>query len=144
VHELNNVLNRQLVEPEAHEFGLQRFVNAADVVAYQTKPDVVLGVVVAVEQVPQRSLRIFGHVIHLVQDDELGADSKERLRCDEAVDLIANDVYAALVGGVQVNHETAVGVLHGGTLVLIHEIYDGGGFARARGSIKQQVGEMPG
>ena len=49
VHELNDVLNRQLVKTEAHEFGLQRFVNAADVIAYQAKPHVVLRVIVAIQ-----------------------------------------------------------------------------------------------
>ena len=144
LHKANNVLNRQLVEPEAHEFGLQRFVNAADVVADEAKPHVVLGVVVAVEQVAQRGLRVLGHVVHFVQYDEFYAGAKERLRGDEAVDLIANDVNAALVGGVQVNHEAAVGVLHGGLLVFIDEICDGGGFARAGGAVEQQVGEVPG
>ncbi len=144
VHELKDVLDRQLVEAEADEFGLQRFVNATDVVAYETKPHVVLGVVVAVEQIPQGGLRILGHVIHFIQDDKLDAGAKQGLRGDKAVDLIANDVNAALVGGIQVNHEAAIRVLHGGSLVFIHEIYDGGGFPCARGAVEEQVGEMPG
>jgi len=143
-HEFNDVLNRQLVEAEADEFGLQRFVNAADVVAYEAKPHVVLGVVVAVQQVAQGGLCVLGHVVHFIQNDELGAGAKERPRGDEAVDLIADDVNAALVGSVQVDHEPAVRVVHGGSLVLVHEVDDGGGFAGAGGAVKQQVGEMPG
>ena len=133
-----------MVEPHAHKFGLQRFVNAADVVAYQAKPHVVLDIVVAVEQVPQRHLRVLCHVIHLIQYDEFCAATKERFGCDKTVDLDANDVNAALVRRVQMNHEPAVGVVHRGQLVLIHQIHDGGGFSSAGRPVKQQVGEVSG
>jgi len=142
--EVNNVLNRQLVEAKADKFGLKRFVNAADVIAYEAKANVVLRVVVAVEQVTQRGLRVFGHVIHFIQDDKFDARSKEGLRGNEAVNLIANDVNAAFVGGVQVYHKAAVNVLHGGLLIFVDQIGDGGGFAGAGWAVKQQVWEVPG
>ena len=134
-----------MVEAHAHEFGLQRLVNSADVVAYQAKPHVVLrvGVVVAVQQMPQRHLRVFGHVIHFIQYYEFGAGTEERFGRDKAVNLNADDVNSALVLGVQMNHETAVDVLHGGHLVLIHQIHYGGGFSRAGWPVKQQVGKVP-
>ena len=135
----------QLIEPHAHKFGLQRLVNPADVVAYQAKPHIVLGVivVVAVQQMPQRHLRVLCHVIHFIQYDEFCAGPKEGFGCDKAVDLNADDVNAALVGGIQMNHEAAVGMGHGGQLVLVHQIHDGGGFPRAGGAVKQQVGKVP-
>ena len=89
--------NGQLIETHAHEFGLQRFINAADVVAYQTKPHIVLAVVVAVEQVSQRHLRILRHVIHFIQYYKLRAIAKERFCGYKAVNLHTNDVDSAFI-----------------------------------------------
>jgi len=89
-------------------------------------------------------LRIFGHVIHFIQNYKFNVGSKERLRGYKTVDLVANDVNAALIGCIQMNHEAAIRMLHRGLLVLIHKIYDGGGFTRARRAVKEQVWEMSG
>lgn len=144
VHELKDVVNRQLVEAETNKFSLQCFIYSANVVAYKTKPHIVLRIVVAIKKIAQCGLCIFRHVIHLIQDDKLDAGAKERLCGDKAIDLIANDVNAAFIGGVQMNHEATICVLHGGSLVLIDKIHDGGGFSGSWGAVKQQVGEMSG
>ena len=135
--------NGQLVEAHAHKLGLQCLVNAADVVAYQTKPHVVLAVVVAVEQVSQRHLRVLRHVIHFIQYYKFCSVAKERFGRDETVDLNADDVDASLVGRIQMDHQAAIHAVHSGLLILDNQIYDGRGFSCSRWPVKQQVGEMP-
>ena len=92
------------------------------------------------QEVLERLLRVFGHVVHLVQDDELESLLEKVVGLDELVDLVPDDVDPAFVGSVQMQH---VGFVHAvvPALVLVDEVHDGGGFARARRAVEEQVGE---
>jgi hypothetical protein len=96
-YEFVDVGHGQLVEPHAHKFGLQRFINAADIVAYQAEPHIVLDIVVAVDQVSERHLRVLCHVVHFIQYNEFHAGSEERFGCHKAVDLYADNVNSAFI-----------------------------------------------
>jgi hypothetical protein len=113
-YEFGYLCNGQLVEAHAHKLGLQRLVNAADVVAYQTKPHIVLAVVVAVEQVSQRHLRVLRHVIHFIQYYKFCPVAKERFCRDETVDLDSDNVDASFIRRIQMNHQAAVDAVHSG------------------------------
>jgi hypothetical protein len=72
---------------------LQRRNDFAHVIADQTKPGV-LGVFL--DDSPQRELRVFGHGIALVEDDQLEPLASETHRARERLDLVSDDVDAAI------------------------------------------------
>jgi hypothetical protein len=95
--EMVDLLLRELIEPNTDELLLEGVVNFADVVTNEEKLHVFIA---ALEQVFERLLRVFCHIIHFIQDNELVSDFKEILRFHELVDLRTNDVNASLIGGV--------------------------------------------
>jgi len=57
------------------------------------------------------------------------------------VDLVADGVDAAFIGCVEMDDQTFIDMVLR-FLIFVDEIYYSGGFARARGSIKEQIGEI--
>ena len=51
---------------------------------------------VLLDDPPQRELRVLGHAVALVQDDQLEALAAETHRGGEGLDLVAHDVDAAI------------------------------------------------
>jgi hypothetical protein len=95
----------------------------------------------------QRHLRRRGHGVRFVEDDELVlrdlgggllglAEAEDLLGGGEGADLLADDVDAAVVGGVQLQDHLAH-VL--GAVDAAGESEDGGGLARSWWAIEQQV-----
>ena len=137
---------RQLVKPHSHEFRLQRVVYFTHVVAYQAKFNLARCVfAVAVQQVPQRNLRVLGHVINLVQNNEFKpvSSTKQRFRVYKRADLVADHVDPAFVRRVQVNDGSKpvaiyalrrIAVLG---LVSVDDVNYGGRLARPRRSVEQ-------
>ncbi len=140
LEEAQDVIFRQLVEAEAHEFVLQSFVNFADVVANEAEAYVGKAVL---QQQSQGLLRALGHVVDFVQDDEFGAALEQSLGVHEGHDLVANDVDAAFVGGVQVDDEIVV-VDAVSRVESVDEVDDGRGFARSWRPVEQEIRELVG
>jgi hypothetical protein len=133
---LANLLFRKLVETDTHKFMLQRKFNLADIVANQEKLHIVPA---RLQQILERLLCVFGHIIHLVQNHEFVPGFKQVFGFHKLVNLVANDINASLVGRVQMNDQTFVFL---DSLVLVDQIDDGGGFAGPGRAVQQQIGEI--
>lgn len=100
---------------------------------------------------PQRHLRRRRHRVRLIQDDQfvrrhrlrpgLGQGGEDLPRAGEGLDLLAYDVDAAVVGGVELeNHLSHVF----DAVDAPGQREDGGGLAGAGGAVEEEVGESVG
>jgi len=96
-YELVDLRLRELVEPNTDELLLERVVDFADVITNQEKLYVFIA---ALEQVFERLLGVFGHIIDFIQDHKLVAHLKQVFGFYELVDLRPNNVDASLIGRV--------------------------------------------
>ena len=137
--ELVNVVFGQLIESHTDELVLQSSVNLANIVANQTEAYIHRG---GLQEIFERMLGIARHVIDFVENDKLETLVKEVERPDKRMNLIADNVNAAFVGSVEMNDVALVGssIMFG--LELVDQVDDGGGLARTRWAIKEQVGEI--
>jgi len=87
-------------------------------------------------------LRISRHVVHLVENDEFEPFFKEIHRFHERMDLIADNVNPAFIRRIEVDHVAFVGTTVMQDLEFVDEINDRRGFARAGGSIEEQIREI--
>lgn len=116
----------------------------------------------------ERELRIAGHGVRLVEDDQLQAGAEQLLRAGKLLDLLANHVNAAVVRGVELKQGSRTRVNapicahlpqtdfrfkhthlehHGREIVAIHlpcARKNGGGFAGSRRAVEQQVRQLVG
>ena len=69
-----------------------------DVVANDAEPNVLC---VLFNDPTQSGLGRLGHHVGFIEDDELEALRKKRPGFGKLLDLLANDVYTAIVGGVE-------------------------------------------
>jgi len=137
--EFEYFLFRQLIETNANEFILEGFINLADIIANQTKPNIGYG---GLQQIFQGLLCVFGHIIHLIQHHEFDAIVKNVFRGDELKDLIAYDVNTTLIRGIQMYDVSLIDKVIVDIvpfLVFLNEIDDSGGLARTRRPVKQQI-----
>jgi hypothetical protein len=130
---LANLLFRKLVETDAHKLVLQRKFNLANIVANQEKLHIVPA---RLKQILECLLRVFGHIIHLIQNHKFVTGFKQILGFHELVNLVANNINASFVGRVQMNDQTLVFL---DSLVLVDQIDDGGGFAGSGRAVQQQI-----
>ena len=86
-------------------------------------------------------LRIFSHVIYFVQNDKFHTDIEHVFRANKLIDLVTDDVDAAFVRGVQMNHQILIDFVVFG-LIFVDEIHDGGCFAGAGRTVEEQIGEI--
>jgi len=100
LYKLRNVVFRELIEPDTHKLVLQRFLDFANVIANETKPHIGTA---HLQQGFERLLRVFGHVIHFIQNDEFQPRFKQMVGFDKLIDLVANNVDTPFVGRIQVN-----------------------------------------
>ena len=63
-----DLLLRELIEPNTNELLLKWHVDFADIITNEEKLDIGTA---ALEQVFERLLGVFGHVIHFIQHDKL-------------------------------------------------------------------------
>ena len=117
----------------------------SDVVADDAEARV-LGV--GLDDPPQGGLRVVGHGVGFVEDADLdGRDLLLRvgiqgdLALGELLDLLAHDVDAALVRGVQLDHALLVEVHSEG---LLGQRQDSRSLACARRPVEHQVRDVPG
>jgi hypothetical protein len=120
---LANLLFRKLVETHTHKFMLQRKFNLADIVANEEKLHIVPA---RLEQILERLLGVFGHVIDFIQYHEFVPRFEQVLGFHELVNLVPNDIDASLVGCIQMD-DLAFGFFH--ALVLVNQIDNRGRFA---------------
>jgi hypothetical protein len=91
------------------------------------------------QQVFERLLGVFGHVVDLIQHNKLEPEFKQVFGFHKLVNLVADNVDSPLVGCVQMDDETLVFFYF---LVLIDQVNNSGGFAGSGGSVQQDVGEI--
>jgi len=128
----------QLVKAHTDEFVLERQFDFADIIANEAEFHIVAA---HLQQILERLLGVFGHIIDFVEDDKFVSGFKQILGSYELVYLIANGVDAAFVGCIQMDNQTFVDVVLR-FLIFVYEIYYSGGFAGAGGSIQEQIGEI--
>jgi hypothetical protein len=102
---------------------LQRKFNLADIVANEEKLHIVPA---RLEQILERLLGVFGHVIDFIQYHEFVPRFEQVLGFHELVNLVPNDIDASLVGCIQMD-DLAFGFFH--ALVLVNQIDNRGRFA---------------
>jgi hypothetical protein len=127
--EFKYFLFRQLIETNANKFILEGFINLANIIANQAKSNIGYG---GLQQILQCLLCVFGHVIHLVQHHKFNAIVEDIFRGDKLIDLIAYNVNATLIRGVQMYdvsfvYKMIVDVVF--FLVFLNEIDNGGSLA---------------
>jgi hypothetical protein len=86
-------------------------------------------------------LRIFSHVIYLVQNDKFHADVEHVFRANKLIDLVPDDVDAAFVRGVQMNDQVLVDFVVF-RLIFIDEIHDSGCFTGTGRTVEEQIGKI--
>jgi len=127
-----------LIEPHTDEFVLERQFDFADVIADEAELHIIAA---HLQEVFERLLGVFRHIIYFIKDDEFVTDFKQVFGSNKLVDLVADSVDAAFVRCIEMDDETFVDVVLR-FLVFIDEIDNSGGFAGAGGSIQEQIGEV--
>ena len=127
-----------MIEPHTDEFVLQRQFDFAYVIANETELHIIAA---HLQEVFERLLRVFRHIIDFIEDDEFVSDFKQILGSNKLVDLVADSVDPAFVGRIEMDDETLVDVVLR-FLVFVDEVDYSGGFAGAWGSIQEQIGEV--
>ena len=127
-----------MIEPHTDEFVLQRQFDFADVIADEAELHIVAAYL---QQVFERLLCVFCHIIYFIEDDEFIPDFKQILGSNKLVDLVADGVDAAFVGCIEMDDETFIDVVLR-FLVFVDEVDYSGGFASPGGTIQEQIGEV--
>ena len=123
-------------EAEAGATGLEGGDDLGHVVADEAEPGV-LGVLL--DDAAEGELRVVGHGVGLVEDDELDALVEELAGASELLDLVADDVDASGVGGVELEGHGGVG------LGPVHALGGGNDRRRLAGTgrtIQEKVGQV--
>jgi hypothetical protein len=128
----------QLIETHTDEFVLERQFDFADIITNEAELHIVAAYL---QEILERLLGVFGHIIDFIEDDKFVPGFKQILGSDELVDLVANSVDAAFIGCIQMDDETLVDMVLR-FLVFVDKIYYSSGFAGAGGSIQEQIGEV--
>ena len=128
----------QLIEPHTYEFVLQWQFDFADVITNEAELHIVAA---HLQQILERLLGVFRHIIDFVEDNEFVSGFKQILGFDELVDLVADGVDAAFVGRIKMDDQTFIDMVLR-FLIFVDEIYNRGSFARAGRSIQEQIGEI--
>lgn len=137
------------LEPELATPARERLDDARDVVAHEAKPR---DAAVLLHRPAQRGLRVLRHAVRLIQDHDLeggtgvflavfGVDfgGLRKLRACKVLDLLADNVNASLVGGVELED---AGAVQRGAKEGFGEGEDCGCFAGAGGSVEEHVWEL--
>ena len=134
-HALPHVRVRQRREPEPRAPRLQRRDDFRGVVGDQAEARVAR---VLLDDAPERELRVLGHRVALVENDQLELVGEDRARRREVDDLLPHDADAAVVRGVELEDHRG----HRGRAVQgAGDGEDGGGLSRARGAVEEEVRE---
>ena len=123
-------------EAEAGATGLEGRDDLGHVVADEAEAGV-LGVLL--DDAAEGELGVVGHGIGLVEDDELDALVEELAGAGELLDLVADDVDAAGVGGVELEGHGRVGL---GPVHALGSGNDGRRLAGARRAVEEKMGQV--
>lgn len=98
IHPLLHLLDRQRRKPEPRTPTLNRRYNLIHIITDNAEPDVLR---VLLDDASEGGLGGGGHHVGFVEDDEFEAFGEEGAGFGELFDLFADDVDAAVVGGVE-------------------------------------------